>query len=165
MKEFDPVFPGQGFGFGLEGGLSGFVEFGRRGCSSGYGDAYFHEEFFLACRRADAEQAGWASGCVMELVWSVGGDVDGFACADCGSGAPEGGLEFAFEQGKGFLKIVAVGRWAAAGRDVHVDQAEAACGVLASKQDGVSVAYQADVRQVVRLSEGESSLGIIRREV
>jgi hypothetical protein len=45
----------------------------------------------------------------VELVLSVGGDVDGFARTDCGFGAT-GGLEFAFEQGKDSSKSWGGGR-------------------------------------------------------
>jgi hypothetical protein len=42
----------------------------------------------------------------------------------------------------------------ATGRDVHVDVAEASGSLLAGHGDGVSIAYQSDVREVVGLSNG-----------
>ena len=57
-------------------------------------------------------------------------------------------------------------RWrTAAGRDVHVDDAEASGSLLAGHGNGVGIADQPDVRQVFELSKGEAAFGIVWREV
>ena len=54
-------------------------------------------------------------------------------------------------------------RWrTAAGRDVHVDDAEASGSLLAGHANGVGIADQPDVRQVFELSKGEAAFGIYR---
>jgi hypothetical protein len=56
-------------------------------------------------------------------------------------------LDLALENGEVLLEVVAVGRRAAAGRRVHIDQAVSAGGVLARHKNGVGVARQPDVGQ------------------
>jgi hypothetical protein len=73
------------------------------------------------------------TGLVVELVWCVGRDVDGLADSRDPFPAAESDLNFALENGEHLLEIVAVGRRTAAGRDVHVDEAVAADGVLRSR--------------------------------
>jgi hypothetical protein len=53
----------------------------------------------------------------------------------------EGDLDVAFENGEHLLKIVAMWRRAAAGRDKHVDEAVATGGVFARQKDRVSVPH------------------------
>ena len=50
-----------------------------------------------------------------------------------------------------------------AGRDVHVDNAEASGGLLAGHSNGIGIANQPDVGEVFELSKGEAAFGIVRR--
>jgi len=52
---------------------------------------------------------------------------------------------------------------ATAGRNVHVDDAEASGSLLAGHGNGVGIADQPDVRQVFELSKGEAAFRIVRR--
>src|SRR5439155_27213713 len=61
--------------------------------------------------------------------------------------AAEGQFDLALENGEHLLEVVAMGRRAAAGRDVHVEDGEAAVRVLAGENQGVGVARQRDVGQ------------------
>jgi len=90
--------------------------------------------------------------------------MDGLAGAHGGLAAAEGCFHLAFEQNEGLLEVMAVRRWSAAGRDVHIDQAEACIGVFTRNGDGVSVADQADVREIVRLGQSEVAFGIVWRD-
>jgi len=92
----------------------------------------------------------------VELVRGVGGDVEGLAGVGGGGDAAEGGFDLAFEEDEGLFEVVTVWRWAAAGWDVHVDEAEAAVGVCAREEDGVGVANQADVGRGGAVGGGES---------
>ena len=60
----------------------------------------------------------------------VGGDVDGLAGPYGGLRSAKGGFHLAVEEDEGLFEVVAMRRWAAAWRDVHVDEAEAACCVF-----------------------------------
>ena len=84
----------------------------------------------------------------MKLVRGVGRDVDCLACLDLRLMAAECGQQFSFEHDEGLLEVVAVGWRAAAGRGVHVDQAESAGGVLGGQQGSVGIAHQADVGEI-----------------
>ena len=68
--------------------------------------------------------------------------------------ATEGGFHLAFEQDKSFLEVVPVWWRTAAGRDMHVDDAEAPGSLLAGHGDGVGISDQSDVREVVGLGNG-----------
>jgi hypothetical protein len=71
---------------------------------------------------------------------SVGGDVQGFAGAEGRLLATEGGFHLALKQDEGLLEVMPV-RWrTAAGRDVHVDDAEASGSLLAGHGDGICIA-------------------------
>jgi hypothetical protein len=79
--------------------------------------------------------------------------------------ASERGLDLAFQQSKRFLEVVPVGGWAAAGGNVHVDQAIPAVGVVAGEQDRVGVTDEADVRKAlvcVGPRDLEGALWIVR---
>jgi hypothetical protein len=56
-----------------------------------------------------------------------------------------------------------MGRRSAAGRNVHIDDAVAAIGLLAGDGKGVGIAHQSDVGQAIRLREREMALGIVGR--
>jgi hypothetical protein len=61
---------------------------------------------------------------------------------------------------------VTVGRGAAAGWDMHVDEGVFAGGVVAAHKDRIGVTDQAEVRKAfvfVRSSDGEVSLRVVRR--
>jgi hypothetical protein len=144
-QQFGFIFWREGLGPGGEGGLIGGSEWRRRCGAGSYGDADFGEEVFLTGGRADAEEADGLAGDVFELVRGVGGDVEGFAGFNGGFLATEGGFDLAFEYGEGLFEVVTMGWGTAAGRDVHVDEAEAGGCVAAGEQDGVCVADEADV--------------------
>jgi len=60
----------------------------------------------------------------------IGGDVDGFTSAYGGLHSAKGRIHLAVEKDEGLLEVVTMWRRAAAGRDVHVDETEAACCIL-----------------------------------
>ncbi len=68
--------------------------------------------------------------------------------------ATEGGFHLAFEQDKSFLEVVPVWWWTAAGRDMHVDDAEASGSLISCHGDGVGISDQPDVGEVIGLSNG-----------
>jgi hypothetical protein len=162
-KEFGFVFGGERFYFVEEGGLSGCVEWWRWGGAGCYGDADLGEELFLTGGRTDAEEADGLVADVVELVGSVGGDVDCLAGLSGGFYAAEGGFDFAVEENEGLFEVVTVRGRAAVGRDVHVDEAEAAGGVVAGEKDGVGVADEADVGEggVIGYGGGEGAGEVI----
>jgi hypothetical protein len=125
--------------------LSGFVGLGWRCGAGGDGDADLLEEFFLAGGRADTEESDGLVAGIGERVRRIGRDVDGFACFHGSFFAAESGLDLALQDCEGFFEIMAV-RWrAAAWRDVHVDEAIVAVGVVACHQKRVGIADEADV--------------------
>ncbi len=67
---------------------------------------------------------------VSKLMRGVGRNVDGGWGSHGLLDAAKGDFEFAFEHGECFVKVVAMWRWAAAGRHVHIDEAEAPGGVF-----------------------------------
>ena len=99
-------------------------------------------------------------------MWRVGGNVGRLAGSHNRFCAPESDLDFTFENGKHLLEIVAMRRWAAAGRDKHVNKTVAASGVFSGQKDRVGVSSQSNVRQglvFVRSRNREISLEIIGR--
>ena len=58
------------------------------------------------------------------------------------------GLQFTLKQNKRLFKIMTMRRRPAAGRNVHIDQAEPASGIFAGENDRVSVADNAQMRKV-----------------
>ena len=102
-------------------------------------------------------------GGVGEGVGGVGGDAESFAGFYDGFCVAEGGLDFAFQDGEGFFEVVAVWGWAAAGGDMHVDEAVAAAGVFAGEQNCVGVADEADVGRLagVGMRDGEGSVEVV----
>jgi hypothetical protein len=85
---------------------------------------------------------------------SVSRDVQGFAGADSKLLAAEGGFHLALKKDEGLLEVMPVRGRTATGRDVHVDDAEESSSLLACHGDGVSIADQSDVGEVVKLSNG-----------
>ena len=59
--------------------------------------------------------------------------------------AAKGGFDFTFEDGKRFLEVMAMRRRAASRRDVHVNEAITAGGVIAAEQNGIGVPHESDV--------------------
>jgi hypothetical protein len=82
-------------------------------------------------------------------MWGVGWDINGLAGAHDQFFVPKGEFDLAFEEGKGFLKIVAMGSRAAPGWNEHVDQAITAIGIIAGQQNSVGISSQPDVRQAL----------------
>src|SRR5262249_25519242 len=107
------------------------------------------EELFLASRGAQAQHADRLLGAVMELMRGVRWDVDRLACADHHFLPAKRGLEFAFQNDKGFFKIVAMRRRPASGRNMHIDQTELPGRVVTGEQNGISVADYTDMNLVL----------------
>jgi hypothetical protein len=78
----------------------------------------------------------------------VCGDVNCVSGARDLFGAAKSYIEFSYEQGEGLFEIVTVRWWPASWRDVHVNQAEPACGVFSGKEDGVGISGDSDVGRV-----------------
>ena len=100
-------------------------------------------------------------------MWGVGWDINGLAGAHDQLFVPKGKFDLAFEEGKGFLKIMAMASRAAAGWNEHVDQAITAIGIIAGQQNRVGIPSQSDVRQAlifVGSCHSETPLKIIRRD-
>ena len=100
-------------------------------------------------------------------MWGVGWDINGLAGARDQLFVPKGKFDLAFEEGKGFLKIVAMANRAAAGWNEHVDQAITAIGVISGQQNCVGISSQPDVCQAlifVGSYHSETPLKIIRRD-
>ena len=85
----------------------------------------------------------------MELVRSVGGDVDGVASLDDGFLSTKGGFHLSVKKDESFLEVVAMRRRATARRNVHVDDAEASIGLVAGHGDCIGVSHDADVRKTL----------------
>src|ERR1700689_5307925 len=103
----------------------------------------------------------------MKLVRSVRGDVDGVASLDDGFLSTKGGLHLSLKKDESLLEVVAMGRRATAGRNVHVNDAKASVGLVAGHGDGVGVSYDADVRKTlirIGLSNGEGALRVVGRK-
>ena len=81
----------------------------------------------------------------MELVWSVGRNIDRIAGSHDGLLTPECYLHLTVEQDKGLFELVTMWRWPAPWRHVHVDHAESTDGVLSSDSDGIRVSDQTDM--------------------
>jgi len=131
LQELGFVFWGECLGFGSEFCVGFFVEFGQTCGTGGDRDAHLHEEFFLACGSANAEESRRFFPSIAELVRGVGGAVNGLARGYDGLCSAKDGLDLAFENNERFFKVVAVRRRSASRRNVHVDQAKAVSGVLA----------------------------------
>jgi hypothetical protein len=79
----------------------------------------------------------------------------------------EAQLHFTLEHSEHFLEVVTVGRRAAAGRDVHVDEGVFAGGVVASHKDRIGIADKAEMRKALVLvgsSDGEVSVRVVGRK-
>jgi hypothetical protein len=138
LEQLGAVFRRQRLGLFEEGGELLLAERRWRGGAGGDTLANLHEEVLLAGRRTDADQASRFGRGIVELVGSVGRNVDRFASVGDGLVAAESGFDLAFEDDEGFFKVVAVGTGPAAGRHVHV-----------SDGDGVRISHEADVGQIV----------------
>src|SRR5882724_1023127 len=102
---------------------------------------------------------------VLELVRGVGRNIDYLAGPHRLLLAAKRGLDFAFQNRERLLKIVPMRRRAAAGRNVHVDQAVTPGGVLTREKNRVCVASHANVRKrrIVRVSKREAARRIVWR--
>ena len=67
----------------------------------------------------------------MKLVRRIRRDTDGLARSHHRFRAAESCFNLAFEDSERFLEIMAMRGWSSAGRDMHIDEAIAASGVLA----------------------------------
>jgi hypothetical protein len=122
------------------------------------------EELFLTGGRAYTQQADILFRGVGERVRGIRWEAHGLTGSHRHFFAPERGFNFALEQRERFLEVMAVRRRTTSGRDVHIEQAVAAIGVLAGKNDRVGVSDKSDVRQALvrfRFREFERPLEIV----
>ena len=166
-QDFGSILGGEGGDFGAELGFGGWVEFGRRGGAGGYGHANFEEERLGTRGGTDAQHAHGLIGRIVELVGSVCGDVNGLTGTQHLVRAAKDDVELALEEDEGFLEVVAMRRRPAAGRNVHINEAEAAGGVFSGEKKGVGVSGDADVREIrvaVRAGDGGLAAGVVGRD-
>jgi hypothetical protein len=95
-------------------------------------------------------------------VWCVGGNVGCLAGPQNRFRAAESDLDFAVENGKHLLKVVAVWRRAATRRDKHVYEAVATGGVRARQKDWRGVKDSSAHRSATANAMG--TLGVIARK-
>ena len=94
-------------------------------------------------------------------------DIYGVARSEQQLRPTESCLEFAFQDGERLLEIVPVRRRTASGRNMHIDQAESSCSIVARKEDRICISYHADVANIfagVRSRGGEFSVEVVRRK-
>jgi hypothetical protein len=99
-------------------------------------------------------------------VWRVGRHVNGLPGLGHEVLATEVELDLAVEDGEHLLKVVTMGRGAATGWDMHVDEGVLAGGVVTGHQDRIGVPDNAEVRKIVVLvgsCDGEVSLQVVGR--
>jgi hypothetical protein len=99
----------------------------------------------------------------VKLMRSVRRNVQRVAGAHARLLAAEGRFHLTFEQDKGLLEVMPMRRRSATWRDVHVDDAEASVGLLARHGDGVGIADETDVREVIGLRQRETAFAVVRR--
>jgi hypothetical protein len=97
---------------------------------------------------ADAQQARWLRGRIMELMRRIRWNMNGLARSRHSFLPAKYQLEFAFQNAEGLFKIMAMRRRAAAWRNVHLDKTEVARGVFAGEQDCIGVPNYPDMRQL-----------------
>jgi hypothetical protein len=146
-EDFVFVFRGKAHDFRYPMGTCGVVEDGQGAGSRRHAVADFQKESFLSGGRDETQHPRWLVGCIFECVGRVGRDVYCRTDAGCRVGAAKGQLDLAFEDVKHLVEVVAVRRGPAARWNEHVDEREAATGLLAGDQDCVDVAKYGDVRQ------------------
>jgi len=86
---------------------------GRRSCARRHGHADFEEEFIVPGWRTDADHSDWFEGCVVELVRSVGRNIDRVSRTQSGLLAPECYLHLTVEEDEGLFELVTMWRWPA----------------------------------------------------
>ena len=128
--------------------LSCFAELWRRCNARCNRRAYFRKEFFLPSRRADAKHSSRGGRGIVKLMRRIGWNVNCVAGLHHAFLSAKRGLDFAFNDDKGFLEIMPVWRRSAARRNVHVDQAITAVGIIGREQNGISVSDQTNVWQI-----------------
>jgi hypothetical protein len=104
------------------------------------------EELLLAGGRAETEQSRRPFRDVSKDVRGVGRHIDRFPGRCHGAGPTEREFDLAIENREHLLEVVTVGRRPATRRDVHVDQRVAPRGIDPGNEDGVGVAYHAEVQ-------------------
>lgn len=145
LGDFDLVMGGEVV---EAGGLGGGVGFRGQGGARGNALAGGFKEGFEAGRGDEAEEAGGLGGVVLKAMGGVGGDVDGVAGAGDVVFVSEGEGECALEDVEEFVEVVAVGRRAASGGNVHLDEGVSAAGLGACDDGGVDVADEGEVVEI-----------------
>jgi hypothetical protein len=82
-------------------------------------------------------------------MWSVSRYMDRHACAHDLFCSAKYNIEFSFQQSERLLEIVTVRRQVTAGRNKHVDQAKPASCIFASQENGVRIARDPQMRNVL----------------
>jgi hypothetical protein len=102
----------------------------------------------------------------MELVRSVGRNIDRISSLQCGLLAPECYLHLTVEQDEGLFEIVTMWRWPAPWRHVHVDHTESTVGVFSGDGDGIRVSDQADMSccRTIQLGKSQAATEIVGRK-
>src|ERR1700677_1274783 len=91
----------------------------------------------------------------MELVRSVRRNIDCVASLDQRLFPAKCSLHLPFKKDKSLLEVMAMRPRAAAGRNVHVDNAKASVGLVAGHRDGIGISHYADVRKtLIRIGLG-----------
>jgi hypothetical protein len=147
LQQLRAVFRRQALGLFDELGLRGFIGLQRPRRPRRHRNTDLCEELFLSGWCANAQQPRRLLRSVDETVRRVGRDVDRLTCSDDRLLAAKGDFDFACEQGERLLEVVTVRRRPAAGRNVHVDQAVVAIGVVPREQNCVGIPREGDVGQ------------------
>ena len=84
----------------------------------------------------------------MKHVRSIGRDVDCLAGMDDGFLSAKCCFDLSIQHDECFFKVMAMRPRTTAGRDMHINHAEPAFGVVSIDGDGVGIANETDVRQL-----------------
>ena len=145
--------------------LGSLIGLGSRRSPSRHRNPDREKKLLLPGWGADAKQPRWLLSSVGEGMRRVGRDVEGRSCSHDQFFAAKRRFNFTFEDGKRFLKVVTMIRWATARRNVHVNEAITTVSVVASEQDGVGVPDDTDMskaRVVIRIRNQYIAEEIVR---
>src|ERR1700688_651661 len=120
-------------------GLLFFTQLRRGRRTRGHRYPNLHEEFLLSRRGADTEHSYRTTRNIVKLVWSIGGDIQGFGGAHDRLLATEGCLHLPFKQNESLLEVVPMRRRPATRRDVHINYAETSIRIFARHGNGVGI--------------------------
>jgi hypothetical protein len=98
---------------------------------------------------------------------SIGRNVDCFTPADDGFLSAKCCFNLSIQHDECLFKVMAMWPRATAGRDVHVDHAEPAVGVVSIYRDGVGISDETDVGQLsfmIGIRGSQSAIEIVGRK-